>query len=87
MAKELVNILRPLVGMFPYVIKNKETFTEQVKSNGPEEGEYITSYDVKALFSSVFVESVISIIKNMLEKETEIQNRTSLSMHHITTLL
>ena len=44
-AKELANILRPLVGYTLPHIKNTEDFVDQVKSLRLREGESITSYD------------------------------------------
>ena len=49
--------------------------------------ECITSYDVKALFTSVPIEPSIKIIKQHLEKDKELHQRTSMSVHHIIMLL
>ena len=54
-AKELAKILRPLVEHSPHHIKNTQDFEEQVESIRLEYAEYITSYDVKTLFTSVLV--------------------------------
>ena len=66
-ARELANILRLLVRHSPHHIKNTQTFLEQVKSIRLEKGECITSYDVKALFTSVPMGPAIFTIKNKLE--------------------
>ena len=63
-AKELARILRPLVSKSPHQIKNIKDFVDQVQNIRLEEGEYITSYDVTALFTSVPVDPTIKIIKN-----------------------
>ena len=45
------------------------------------------SYDVKALFISVPIQPVINIIKKHLEGDRELQQRTSITVNHITCLL
>ena len=70
MAKELANILRPLVGNYPHHNRDTQDFVEQVKSIRLGEGESITIYDVKALFPSVPINSAISIIRDKLEQDT-----------------
>ena len=47
----------------------------------------IMSYDVKALFTSVPIQSDINIITKLLEEDGELQQRTSMSVSHITCLL
>ena len=60
---------------------------EQVKNIKPEEEEYITSYDIKALFTSVPVYPTINIIMNKWEQDAEILNGTSMSIPNIIELL
>ena len=62
-AKVLANILRPLVEYSSHHIRNTQDFVDQVKSIRLWEGKYITSFDVKVLFTSVPVDLNISIIK------------------------
>ena len=45
------------------------------------------SYDVKALFTSVPTTKAITIIKQLLDEDQELQQRTSLSIENITSLL
>ena len=45
------------------------------------------SYDVKALFTSVPTTKAILIIKQLLEEDQELQQRTTLSIENITSLL
>ena len=47
----------------------------------------MVSYDVEALFTSVPVESAISIIKKHLEEDKELHQRTAMSVNQITCLL
>ena len=63
-AKELSRILRPLVGKSPHHIKNTGDFVQQVRGIKLQPTECITSYDVSAHFTSVPIESAITIIRN-----------------------
>ena len=45
------------------------------------------SYDVKALFTSVPIQPALTIIKKLLEEDNELQQRTSVTVKHITCLL
>ena len=65
-AKELSRILRPLVGKSPHHIKNTGDFVQQVRGIILQPTECITSYDVSALFTSVPIESAITIIRKKL---------------------
>ena len=48
-----------------------------------QQDEYITSYDVKALFTSVPIVTAINTIRNKLTKDKDLQQRTSMSVNHI----
>ena len=52
-AKELAHIIKPLVGQSPHHLKNTQHFIQQLQGKKLEPGEVITSFDVKALFTSV----------------------------------
>ena len=49
--------------------------------------ECITSYDVSALFTSVPIESAITIIRKKLELDPELHHITTMNVEHITSLL
>ena len=86
-SKELANILKPLVGWTPHHLKNTKDFIEQIKDVKLLPDETIISYDIKALFTSVPIQPVINIIKSKLENDKDLKLRTSMSIHHIISLL
>ena len=86
-AKELARILKPLGGRTIYSVHNTQDFAEQMKTTKLMPDECIISYDVKALFTSVPIEPAIKIIKQHLENDKELHQRTSMSVQHITMLL
>ena len=68
-AKELTKILKPLVGKSPHHISSTHDFVEQVKHINLAPGEYLSSYDVSALFTSVPVDPSLKVIMDLLEKD------------------
>ena len=86
-AKELAKILKPLVGMSTHHVHNTKDFVEQLKDVRLKQGEYIISYDVTALFTSVPIQPVVNIIQQKLAKYKDIQQRTTMSITHIISLL
>ena len=60
---------------------------QQVRGIKLQPEECVTSYDVSALFTSVPLESAIIIIRNKLELDPELHNRTTMKVEHITILL
>ena len=87
MATDFASILGPLVVHSPHHIRNTQHFVKYIKAIQLKQGECISSYNVKALFTSVLVDPAISIIKHKLQQDPQLCNRTSMSIQHITTLL
>ena len=86
-SKELARILKPLVGKSPYHVHNTQDFIQQIKDIKLEEDQCMMSYDVKALFTSVPIQPAINTITKLLEEDTKLHQRTSLSAKNITSLL
>ena len=77
-AKELTKILKPLVGKSPHHINSTHDFVEQVKHINLAHGECLSSYDVSALVTSIPVDPALKVIKDLLEKDTTLKERTVL---------
>ena len=86
-AKELAKILKPLVGKSPHHINSTQDFLEQAKHITLAPGECLSSYDVSALFTSVPVDPALSIIKDLLEKDHTLKERTVMEVSDIILLL
>ena len=86
-AKELSRILRTLVRKSPHYIKNTGDFVQQVRGIKLQPTESISSYDVSAFFTSVPIESAITIIRKKLELDPELHQRTTMKVEHIISLL
>ena len=83
MAKELAKILKPLVGKPPHHINSTQDFVEQAKHITLAPGECLSSYDVSALFTSVPVDPALNIIKDLLEKDHTLKERTVMEVSDI----
>ena len=86
-AKELTNILKPLVGKSPHHINSTHDFVEQVKYINLGPGECLSSYDVSALFISIPIDPALKVIKDLLEKDPTLKERTALPVEDIMLLL
>ena len=86
-ARELAKILKPLVDKSPHHITSTQDFVEQVKQIKLEPGECLSSYDVSALFTSVPIDPALNIIKDLLEKDTTLKERTVMEVGDIILLL
>ena len=82
-ANELTKIVKPLVGTSPHHINSTQDFVQQINNVTLLPGECLSSYSVTALFTSVPVDPALGIIKNLLEKDPTLQERTVLSVGDI----
>ena len=87
MAQELAYMIKPLIGQSPHYLKNTQHFDQQIQNKKLEPGEVMTSLDVDTLFKSVPVDPSIHIIQQRLSQDTNLHQRTNMSIPHIITLL
>ena len=86
-AKELVKILKPLVGLSKHHVHNTRDFVEQLKEIRLKKEESMVSYDVTAHFTSVPIPPALKIIEEKLIQDKDLQQRTSMSIKHVIKLL
>ena len=86
-AKVLAKILKPLVGKYPHHRQSTKDFVDMVSKVTLQPGECLCSYDVTALFTSVPVHPALDIIRELLEQDTTLWDRTTLSVQNIIELL
>ena len=82
-AKELAKILKPLVGKSPHHINSTQDFVEQVRHITLAPGECLSSYDVSALFTPVPIDPALKAIKDLLEKDPTLKDRTVIGVDDI----
>ena len=85
-AKVITKILKPLVGKFPDHIHSTQDFAEQANKVILMPGESLSSY-VTALLTSVPADQALGIIKDLLEKDITLKERTMLPVKDIIVLL
>ena len=71
----------------PNTISTAPKTVEQVKHITLAPGERVSSYDVSALFTSVPVDPALNIIKDLLEKDHTLKERTVMAVSDIILLL
>ena len=69
------------------MLKTTQDFIDQIKGIHLNHDQCMMSCDVKALFTSVPTLQATNIIKKLLEEDQELQQRTSLSIENIISLL
>ena len=84
--RSLVRFLKPLVGKYPLYIQSTSDFVNRVKGVTLQLGECLTSY-VTSLFTSVPIDPALNIIKDLLEKDEKLNDRTVLSVQDIIEIL
>ena len=85
--KVLRKVLKCLVGKSPYHIQSTRDFVNRAKGLTLQPGECFTSYDITSLFTSVPIDPALNIIKDLLEKDEKLSDRTVLSVQDIIELL
>ena len=86
-AKFLASILSPLVGHTEHFVKDSSHFVETLKDVTVEPNETLVSFDVTALFTSVPTDEAIKVIKERLECDPTLRERTNLDPQDIVQLL
>ena len=76
-----------MVGKSLHHINSTQDFVEQVKHITMAPGECPSSYDVSALFTSVPLDPALNIIKDLLEKDHTLKERTVVAASDIILLL
>ena len=87
MANVLSKVLKPLVGKSPHHIHSTGDFVPRPKGLTLQLGECLTSYYVTSLFTSVPIYPALNIIKDLLEKDEKLNDRTVLLVQNIIELL
>ena len=76
-----------MVGKSSHHISSTHDFVEQVKHITLGPGECLSSHDVSAMFTSVPVDPALKVIKDLLEKDPTLKDRTVPPVEDIILLL
>ena len=86
-AKVLSKVIQPLVGKSPHHIQSTSDFVSKAKGFILQPGECLSSYDVTSLFTLVPIDHVLNVIKDLLEKDEKLNDRTVFLVQDIIELL
>ena len=86
-SKVFSKVLKPLVGKSPHHIQSTGDIVSRAKGLTLQLGECLSSYDVTSLFTLVPIDPTLNIIKDLLEKDEKLNDRTVLSVQNIIELL
>ena len=86
-SKVLSKVLKPLVGKSLHHIQSTGDFVTKAKRFTLQPGECLSSYDVTSLFTSVPIDPALYIIKDLLEKDEKLNERTVLLVQNIIELM
>lgn len=87
LARFLLKILNPLSGKTDSFINNTPHFLEKLQDAHINTQHLMVSFDVVSLFTNVPVDKTLHIIKQRLENDGTLHNRTTLSVNTIMELL
>ncbi|XP_072030707.1 uncharacterized protein [Amphiura filiformis] len=82
-AKSLADILSPIVGQSEHHVLNSKSVAEDLKDVTLEEDEILNSHDVVALFTSTPIDLTLHVLRERLNEDKDLKNRTLLSIDDI----
>lgn len=83
MSRYLHDLIKPLVGKTEYAVKNSKEFVQSIKTKQLKPGEVMVSYDAVSLFTNVPIKETTEYIRELLNMDATLQNRTKLSVDDI----
>ncbi|XP_072044968.1 uncharacterized protein [Amphiura filiformis] len=86
-SKALAEILSPIVGTSEHHVVNSKHLAEELSGVLVEEDEIFNSHDVVSLFTNTPIQETMEIIRERLEEDTSLKNRTLLTVNDIMDLL
>ena len=86
LSKYLANILSPLPNN-KYTVKNSAFFVEKIRTMSVDPDEILVSFDVVSLFTCIPTHLAIDVVKERLDFDQSLPERTNLSIQNIIALL
>uniref|UniRef100_A0A5S6R1L5 Reverse transcriptase domain-containing protein n=1 Tax=Trichuris muris TaxID=70415 RepID=A0A5S6R1L5_TRIMR len=82
----LKEIIRPLTGLRMSYVKNSKHFCDDIKTLRLQGNEVLVSYDVKDLFTNIPIPKTLSVLKELLNNDITLVQRTKLNPFHVVKL-
>ena len=85
--KHLSSLLSPFVGKTLSYVRNSREFAQFIINQELEDGEVLISFDVVSLFTSVPIDLTLKVVRDRLEHDETLHERTYLDSENIISLL
>ncbi|KAL9967075.1 hypothetical protein ACROYT_G025238 [Oculina patagonica] len=86
LSKNLANILSPLQNN-KYTVQNSASFVEKIRTLSVDPDEILVSFDVVSLFTCIPTHLATEVVKERLDSDQSLPERTNLSIQNIMALL
>ena len=86
-SRSMADILAPIIGKTEYHVKNSQQLAEDLAEVYIEEDEIFNSHDVVSLFTNVPIDETLAIIKDRLEADNTLHQRTKLNVDDLMEIL
>ena len=86
-SRALADILSPLVGKTGHHVPNSKEFAEEINQLTMEKGETLVSFDVVSLFTNTPINQSLEVVKDRLNKDSSLKDRTNLTPNDTIELL
>ncbi len=86
-SRALADILNPIVGVTEHHVSNSFELAEELCDVIIEEDEQFISHDVVSLFTNTPIDECLNIIRDRLDKDQDLKNRTLLNVDDIMELM
>ncbi|KFD46176.1 hypothetical protein M513_12950 [Trichuris suis] len=83
----LKGIIQPLIGGRSSHVSNRKDFCAALKSIQISKTDFMVSYDVKDLFTSILIPHTLNILQSLLDSDSSLGERTKLSPFQIVKLV
>ena len=87
LSKHLSSLLSPFVGKTLSYVRNSREFAQFIINQELEDGEVLISFDVVSLFTSVPIDLALKVVRDRLEHDETLHERTYLDSENIISLL
>ena len=87
LSSHIASLISPLAGKTDSYVRNSRHFVEVMRNLRVEEDEVLVSFDVSSLFTNVPVDKAVLVIRDMLQNDRTLSDRTTLSPNRVAELV
>ena len=87
LSRHITSLISPLAGKTDSYVRNSRHFVEVMRNLRVEEDEVLVSFNVSSLFTTVPVDKTVQVIRDRLQNDRTLSDRTTLSPNRVAELL